>query len=102
MPLYEYRCESCGAQEEKLQGFSAPTEHDCPKCQAAAAMKRQISRTAFALAGSGWYASGYGEGAKPASESAGAKPESKAEIKSEPKSDPPASSDACGGGCACH
>ena len=96
MPLYEYRCESCGAQEEKLQGFSAPTEHDCPSCQAASAMKRQISRTAFALAGSGWYASGYGEGGKSAPE--GTRPEAKADV----KSDPPAAAGGCGGGCACH
>lgn len=92
MPLYEYRCSICGAQEEKLQGFSAPTEHDCPECQAPAAMARQVSRTAFALAGSGWYASGYG------AEGGSAKP---AEIASaeKPASEPPK---ACGGGCACH
>jgi putative FmdB family regulatory protein len=93
MPLYEYRCQSCGAQEEKLQGFSAPESHDCPKCQASEGMRRQISRTAFALAGNGWYASGYGEGGKAEEAPKG---ESKAEAK------PEAPSTGCGGGCACH
>ncbi|MBL0312921.1 MAG: zinc ribbon domain-containing protein [Holophagaceae bacterium] len=60
MPLYEYRCEACGAKEERLQAFSAPTAHDCPKCGQAEAMQREISRTAFVLSGSGWYAGGYG------------------------------------------
>ncbi len=59
MPLYEYRCESCGELEEKLEGFSAPVEHACEACGAAAGMKRQISRTAFNLAGGGWHAQGY-------------------------------------------
>ena len=48
MPLYEYRCSACGAKEEKIQSFSAPTEHDCPQCgqgpavrSGAAAMRRR-------------------------------------------------------------
>jgi putative FmdB family regulatory protein len=64
MPLYEYRCEACGEKEEKLQSFSAPTEHDCSACGASTGMKRQISTTAFALSGDGWYASGYGSSGK--------------------------------------
>ncbi|HJU84284.1 MAG TPA: zinc ribbon domain-containing protein [Holophagaceae bacterium] len=97
MPLYEYRCATCGAQEEKLQGFSAPTEHDCPQCQAAAGMKRQLSRTAFTLAGGGWYASGYGEGG--AKE---AKPAAAAETAPKTEGTTPASPGGCAGGCACH
>ncbi|MBP1626618.1 MAG: regulatory protein, FmdB family [Holophagaceae bacterium] len=60
MPLYEYRCEACGGNEEKLQSISAPSEHDCPRCGASAGMKRQLSVTAFSLSGGGWYAQGYG------------------------------------------
>lgn len=66
MPLYEYRCEACGEREEKLESFSAPTEHDCPQCGKTTGMRRQISQAAFALSGGGWYASGYGEAAKSA------------------------------------
>jgi putative FmdB family regulatory protein len=57
MPLYEYRCEACGQREEKLESMSAPEAHDCPKCSAAAGMKRQVSVSAFTLAGGGWYKS---------------------------------------------
>lgn len=92
MPLYEYRCSACGAQEEKLQSFSAATEHDCPKCGAPTGMSRQISRTAFALAGGGWYASGYGEasgGGSSAAAASSSTPEA-------PKAG------GCATGCACH
>lgn len=92
MPLYEYRCDSCGEQEEKLEGFSAPTEHLCPKCGKEVGMKRMISRAAFNLAGGGWHSQGYSGGA----------PEKKA-----PESEPstpatPAPKTGCAGGCACH
>jgi len=55
MPLYEYRCEACGQQEEKLESLSAPEAHECPACSAAGGMKRQVSITAFTLAGEGWF-----------------------------------------------
>ena len=64
MPLYEYRCEGCGGTEEKLESLSAPTEHACPLCNREAGMKRQISRAAFTLSGSGWYAKDYASGSK--------------------------------------
>ena len=88
MPLYEYRCESCGEQEEKLEAFSAPAEHACEQCGSPSGMKRLISRTAFNLAGGGWHSQGY----------SGAAPEKKA-AESEP---PAAPKGGCAGGCACH
>src|SRR5690348_13546206 len=80
MPLYEYRCEACGAEEEALESFSAPPEHACAQCGAALGMRRQLSKAAFVLAGGGWYDSGYGaeskaepkDGAKTAAKSEGA------------------------------
>ena len=113
MPLYEYRCEACGAKEERLQSFSAPTTHDCPKCGLAEAMHREISRTAFVLSGSGWYAGGYGGSDKAPSrgaEAPTAPSESQAGGVAE-KSAPAAktateatseSKAACASGCACH
>jgi putative FmdB family regulatory protein len=59
MPLYEYKCKSCGEREEKLEQFEAPTEHDCLMCHEPLGMHRQISSTSFSLAGGGWMASGY-------------------------------------------
>ena len=88
MPLYEYRCDSCGEQEEKLEGFAAPTEHACAKCGKASGMKRQISRAAFNLAGGGWHSQGY-------SPTAPEKKTESAEAPSAPKT-------GCAGGCACH
>lgn len=90
MPLYEYRCSVCGAKEEKIQSFSAPTEHDCAQCGGVSGMARQVSRTAFTLAGGGWYASGYGDGKAGASTTT-----------SLPAPEAP-SAGGCASGCACH
>jgi putative FmdB family regulatory protein len=88
MPLYEYRCESCGEKEEKLESFSAPTQHDCVRCGAPSGMLRQLSLTSFTLAGGGWHAQGYAGGSKPQPGPS--------------KAESPAPSGGCGGGCACH
>ncbi len=113
MPLYEYRCEACGAKEEKLQSLSAPTLHDCPKCGLAEAMHREISRTAFVLSGSGWYAGGYSATGKPPVEgSEGHKTASGSQTDGAPAKTAPAAKtesgeaseakSACASGCACH
>ncbi|MDR3671804.1 MAG: zinc ribbon domain-containing protein [Holophaga sp.] len=86
MPLYEYRCESCDEKEEKLEGFDAPKDHDCPHCGKAHAMHREVSLTSFTLAGGGWMAEGYGKGTPGRSTSSAAK----------------SPAPACAGGCACH
>lgn len=89
MPLYEYRCQACGKLEEKIQSYSAPTEHDCPSCGSGNGMKRQISQVAFNLSGGGWYAQGYSDkGASSASKDA-APPA------------PASTGGCCGGSCAC-
>ena len=93
MPLYEYRCATCGEKEEKLEGFSAPTQHACPKCGAETGMQRQISVTSFNLAGGGWHAQGYSGGP--------AKPEPSAAPAAAPPTPSPAPG-GCAGGCACH
>ena len=49
MPIYEYRCESCGRSEELLQGLSAPGRHACPDCGAPQGMMRQHSIPALAV-----------------------------------------------------
>ena len=59
MPLYEYKCKSCGKKEEKLEKFGAPAEQDCPICNTELGMHRQVSLTSFLLAGGGWMAHGY-------------------------------------------
>ena len=32
MPLYAYRCDNCGVQIERRQGFNDPTLKKCPEC----------------------------------------------------------------------
>ncbi|TNF22761.1 MAG: zinc ribbon domain-containing protein [Deltaproteobacteria bacterium] len=68
MPIYEYRCEGCGHQLEKLQAFSDDPLTKCPVC-AEDLLKRLISQTSFHLKGSGWYVTDYkksgGAGSKP-------------------------------------
>ena len=57
MPLYEYKCEKCGHQFEKIEGHSASTTKKCPKCGAKAT--RMISSAAIQFKGSGWYVTDY-------------------------------------------
>ena len=54
MPIYEYRCESCSHEMEKLQKISDPVLIVCPSCEQAS-LKRLVSAAAFRLKGNGWY-----------------------------------------------
>lgn len=54
MPIYEYRCNSCGHELEKLQRISEAPLTDCPACSKAE-LRRLISPAGFRLKGSGWY-----------------------------------------------
>jgi putative FmdB family regulatory protein len=66
MPIYEYRCQSCGHEFEEFQSISLKAEKTvCPSCKGHKT-KRLVSQTSFALKGSGWYVTDY-SGKKPAS-----------------------------------
>jgi len=58
MPIYEYTCEACGHEFEKLAKMSAAAP-PCPECGQDQSRKR-ISRTSFHLKGGGWYGDHYG------------------------------------------
>jgi putative FmdB family regulatory protein len=122
MPIYEYRCASCGHELEALQKFSdAPLLH-CPSCKADTLVKL-VSAAGFQLKGSGWYATDFkGSGTKPpATKGAGetkadakgtaggdaggagdgkgaAKDEAKGESKADAKADAKPAAPASGGG----
>ena len=88
MPIYEYRCSSCGFQKEYLRKLSDPVLTDCPEC-GKQTFSKMLSAAGFQLKGSGWYATDFkNSGAKPA-----AKPDAKsttasgAKDKSDAKSD---------------
>jgi putative FmdB family regulatory protein len=63
MPIYEYRCESCGHQLEAIQKFSDPALTECPSCQKTA-LKKLLSAAGFQLKGGGWYATDFKGGSK--------------------------------------
>lgn len=63
MPIYEYRCKSCGHELEKLQRMSEDPLTDCPSC-GEAALQRLISAAGFRLKGSGWYETDFKTGKK--------------------------------------
>ena len=54
MPIYEYRCESCGHELEKLQKLADAPLTDCPAC-GKPDLKKKISAAGFRLKGGGWY-----------------------------------------------
>jgi putative FmdB family regulatory protein len=59
MPIYEYACQACGHELEANQRFSEAPLTKCPSCSQDK-LERLVSRSSFALKGSGWYADGYG------------------------------------------
>lgn len=54
MPIYEYQCQACQHQMERLQKISDEPLRDCPACHEPA-LKKLVSAAAFRLKGGGWY-----------------------------------------------
>ena len=54
MPIYEYLCNSCGAEKEHLQKISDAPIAACPVCGSSNYTKL-ISAAGFQLKGDGWY-----------------------------------------------
>lgn len=103
MPIYAYKCSSCGHAKDVLQKITDAPLAECPAC-GAASFSKQITAAGFQLKGSGWYATDFRNGsAKPAdkpAESKGedAKPADKPAVETAAA---PAAAHACGsGGCA--
>jgi putative FmdB family regulatory protein len=65
MPIYEYRCASCGFQNEYIQKVSDPLLSTCPEC-GQGTFKKLLTAAGFQLKGSGWYATDFKGGSKPA------------------------------------
>jgi putative FmdB family regulatory protein len=64
MPIYEYRCGTCGFQKELLQKLSDAPLRDCPEC-GKPSMSKMVTAAGFQLKGSGWYVTDFKSGAKP-------------------------------------
>lgn len=58
MPIYEYRCSSCGAQKDVMQKISDLPLTKCPEC-AQETFAKQISAAGFQLKGNGYYATDF-------------------------------------------
>ena len=111
MPIYEYRCTSCGHQQEFLQKVSDAPVTVCTAC-GQPTFAKMLTAAGFQLKGSGWYATDFkSKGAPPAAKSdagsssgkaatpvAESKSESNSESKSESKSESSGSGKAAGSG----
>lgn len=58
MPIYAYRCETCGFTKDVLQKVSDAPLTDCPSCEKST-FKKQLTAAGFQLKGSGWYATDF-------------------------------------------
>jgi putative FmdB family regulatory protein len=94
MPLYEYKCQTCGKTFEVIQKFADEPLTTHPEC--GGIVERLFSAPAFHLKGTGWYATDYGKGnGKPAKaeDSKTEKSETKSSEKSESKTESSSTSD---------
>jgi putative FmdB family regulatory protein len=86
MPIYEYRCQSCGHELEKLQKISDPPLVDCPECEQPK-LQKLISAAGFRLKGGGWYETDFKkDGKRNLAGDAGGKSESKGDSKGDSSS----------------
>jgi putative FmdB family regulatory protein len=55
MPVYTYRCDSCGVQFERHQSFQDAPLKTCPECRKKS-LRKVITPTRIIFKGSGFYA----------------------------------------------
>jgi putative FmdB family regulatory protein len=81
MPLYEYKCASCGETFEIIQKFSDAPLQVHEKC--GGRVERLISTSALQFKGTGWYVTDYAKGNGNSQSSKDGKKEGKSEGKNE-------------------
>ena len=64
MPVYTYRCENCGHQFDKRQGFAEEPLKVCPSCRKHALQKVYFP-TGVSFKGAGFYVTDKRKGASP-------------------------------------
>ena len=75
MPIYEYKCNSCGKRFEKIEKFSdlpLQTHEEC-----GGPVERLVSAPALQFKGTGWYVTDYAKSGSSSSSSGGKKDDSK-------------------------
>lgn len=107
MPIYAYKCGSCGHAKDVLQKISDAPLTACPSC-GAESFSKQVTAAGFQLKGSGWYVTDF-RGGNTASSSGADKSDAKPaeggksdSAPAAPKSESPSASAGCGSSCACH
>ena len=109
MPIYAYKCASCGHAKDVLQKISDAPLTACPAC-GAEAFSKQLTAAGFQLKGSGWYVTDFRGGSGGASAPAAGAAAAAAPAADAAAAPAPAAADAgtsstaggCGGSCACH
>ena len=117
MPIYAYKCDSCGHAKDVLQKMSDDPLTKCPSC-GAPTFNKQLTAAGFQLKGSGWYATDFkgsaASSAAPAVAGAAAGADAGTSTPSDaggggasPSAEPAAtatssSASACAPSCACH
>jgi putative FmdB family regulatory protein len=104
MPIYAYRCSSCGHAKDVLQKMSDAVLTTCPAC-GAESFTKQVTAAGFQLKGSGWYQTDFRGGptapaAPGAATPAVATPTAPSDSGGAAASAAPSAP--CGGSCACH
>ena len=115
MPIYAYKCESCGHAKDVLQKMSDDPLTKCPSC-GAPSFNKQLTAAGFQLKGSGWYATDFKGGssgtAAPAAaadavsstpaDAGASKPSDAGSAKPASDTSAASASTACAASCACH
>jgi putative FmdB family regulatory protein len=114
MPIYAYKCDSCGHAKDVLQKMSDDPLTKCPSC-GGPTFNKQLTAAGFQLKGSGWYATDFKGGAASTSAPAVAGAAAGTSTPSDaggaggasPSAEPAAtatasSASACAPSCACH
>ncbi len=101
MPIYGYRCSSCGLQKDVMQKISDAPLTDCPSC-GASTFSKQLSAAGFQLKGSGWYVTDFKGGSGGSAGTTTPKADTAAASSSSSDSGTSTAATPCGGSCACH
>ena len=111
MPIYAYKCESCGHAKDVLQKMADAPLSDCPAC-GQPSFKKQLTAAGFQLKGNGWYATDFKGGSGGNTAPAVSTPTEGGATASEPAATASAAATTsdtgsaavggCGTSCACH
>ena len=88
LPLYEYRCKSCGHRFEKIQKVNDAPETACPRCDGE--LVRPLTAPALQFKGAGWYVNDYASKSSGSTGSEKSGSESSSSSESKPSESKPA------------